>query len=508
VQRRRRALDLAARPSEGALIATFLLSGLEDHTVSGSTPGTDAAATDLAVVGGGPGGYTAAIRAAQLGVETTLVERAAYGGTCLNDGCIPSKALLSTTSLIRRAREAESMGVYADPTVDAGELFEWTADVVDGMARSVRKLCLGNGVTLREGTASFLDEQTLSVDGDTLAFDQCVLATGSQPTVLPGFPFDDEDVLDAGAALELGDVPDALVVVGAGYIGIELSLVFATLGSDVTVLEAEDRPLLNYEHDLVRPVLDRLTEDLDVEFVFETAAREWTGDAVLADTVDGERSFPADRCLVAVGREPNSGEVGLAAAGVETDADGFVQTDERTRTTNPNVLAVGDLAGEPMLAHEAAHEATVAASVVANDGDRADRDGRATTATLDGTAIPTVVYSDPEIATVGLTEAAAESGGIDPTVGQVPFRSNGRALTLDDPTGFVRVVADGDGRLVGGQIVGPEASELIGEIGLAVETHATLADVAATVHAHPTLGEAVFEAAENARGQAIHSLNR
>ncbi|WP_247005690.1 dihydrolipoyl dehydrogenase [Halorientalis litorea] len=465
--------------------------------------------TDVLVIGAGPGGYVAAIRAAQLDLDVTLVERDAYGGTCLNHGCIPSKALISATDLAHRAREGAEMGVHADPTVDMAEMVDWKAEVVDHLTSGVEKLCKGNGVNLIEGTAEFTGEYTARVahggegqGSESIEFEHAVLATGSRPVELPGFAFDGENVLSSRHALALDDVPDRLLVVGAGYIGMELATVFAKAGSAVTVVEALDSALPGYEEDVTR-VVRRRAESLGVEFNFGEAAEDWTDDGdgltVRTESEDGTvAEYAADRVLVAVGREPVTDTAALDAVGVETGENGFVPTDETARTNRDHVFAVGDVAGEPMLAHKGMVEGEVAAEVIAGEP-----------AALDQQAMPAAVFTDPEIGTVGLTEAEAAEVGFDPVVGEMRLRGNGRALTLAESEGFVRVVADADGEFVlGAQIVAPEASELLAEATLAVEMGATLEDVAATVHTHPTLSEAVKEAAANARGEAIHTLNR
>ncbi|MFB6094372.1 MAG: dihydrolipoyl dehydrogenase [Halanaeroarchaeum sp.] len=465
--------------------------------------------TELAVIGGGPGGYVAAIRAGQLGLDVTLIEDDAVGGTCLNYGCIPSKALISATDVAHEAGHAEEMGVYADPEVRMAELHEWKEGVVDRLTGGVEKLCKANGVTIVEGRAEFADDHTLRVahggqgqGSESFEFEQAVIATGSRPIEIPGFAFDGEHVLDSRAALDLETIPDSVVVVGAGYIGMELSTVLAKLGTDVTVLEMLDDALPGYAADLTRPVTDRAA-DLGIEFSFGEAAADWTetedGVAVTAEAEDGETStYEADLAVIAVGREPVTDTLGLGAIDLDTNEDGFLETDDRARTDLEHVFAIGDVAGEPMLAHAASAEGTVAAEVAAGEP-----------AALDQRAIPAAVFTDPEIGTVGMTEAEAEEAGFDPVVGTFPFRASGRALTTGHEDGFVRVVADeASGFVLGGQVVGQEASELIAEIGLAIEMGATLEDVASTVHTHPTLSESVMEAAENALGQAIHTLNR
>ncbi|MFB6108551.1 MAG: dihydrolipoyl dehydrogenase [Haloplanus sp.] len=465
--------------------------------------------TEVLVIGAGPGGYVAAIRAAQRDLDVTLVERDAYGGVCLNRGCIPSKAYITAADVAHEAATAEAMGIHADPAIDLAAMREWKDGVVDRLTGGVEKLCKANGVNLVEGTARFVDDETVRVEhagegqgSETIAFEHCILSTGSRPVQLPGFDFGDDPVSSSADLLAAESVPDRLVVVGAGYIGMELSTAFAKLGADVTVVEMLDDVLPGYEDDVARVVRKR-AEELGVDFHFGEGASEWRdaadgGIVVTTETEDGEEStYGADRVLVAVGRVPVTDTVDVENAGLEPDEDGFLATDEQCRTEVEGIFAVGDVAGEPMLAHKASHEGIVAAEVIAGDA-----------AALDQQAIPAAVFTDPEVATVGLTEAEAEAEGFDPVVGQMPFNASGRALTTNHADGFVRLVASEDGFVLGAQIVGPEASELVAEPALAIEMGATLEDVAGTVHTHPTLAEATKEAAENARGQAIHTLNR
>ncbi len=468
---------------------------------------SDASETDVLVVGGGPGGYVAAIRAGQLGLDVTLVEREALGGTCLNVGCIPSKALITATNRVHGAENAEEMGISGDLDVDTATMNEWKDGVVDRLTGGVEQLCEGAGVTLVDGTAAFEDESTVGVDAESedaperISFEHAVVATGSRPIEVPGFEFDGERILSSRHALGVEDVPDRLVVVGAGYIGMELSGVYAKLGSEVTVVEMLDEALPGYEGDIAELVRER-TEEVGVEFAFGQSAAGWEedGDGIVVTTEDedgDETEFEADACLVAVGREPVTDTVDPEAAGLEPDDDGFLPTDERGETEVDGVYAVGDVAGEPMLAHKGMHEGEVVAEAVAGEP-----------AAMDYQAVPAVVFTDPEVGTVGMTEAEAEEAGYETVVGEVPLRTNGRALTLAETDGFVRVVADDEmGYLLGAQVVAPEASELIAELALAVEVGATLDDVAATIHTHPTLSEAVKEAAMAARGHAIHAPN-
>ncbi|MBX0322336.1 dihydrolipoyl dehydrogenase [Halomicroarcula sp. F13] len=462
--------------------------------------------TELLVIGGGPGGYVAAIRGAQLGLDTTLVEKDAYGGTCLNHGCIPSKALISAADVAHDAKHAEDMGVFADPAVDMAGMTEWKDGVVTRLTKGVESLCKSAGVNLVSGTAEFADEETVRVahggegqGSESIAFEHAVVATGSRPIQVPGFEFDSEYILSSRDALALESVPDDLLVVGAGYIGMELSTVFAKLGADVTVVEMLDDVLPGYESDVAEVVRER-AESLGIDFAFGEAARDWEelDDGIRVRTTDADdevSEYNTDRCLVAVGREPVTDTLGLDAIDLAPNEDGFLATDDQARTDVDHIFAVGDVAGEPMLAHKGMAEGEVAAEVAAGEP-----------AALDQQAIPAAVFTDPEIGTVGMTEAEADDAGFDPVVGEMPLRANGRALTLDEKEGFVRVVADADTEfLLGAQIVGPEASELIAEVGLGIEMGARLEDVAGTVHTHPTLSEAVHEAAKAARGEAIHT---
>ncbi|ELY58834.1 dihydrolipoamide dehydrogenase [Natronococcus amylolyticus DSM 10524] len=478
--------------------------------------------TDVLVIGAGPAGYVAAIRAGQLDLDVTLVEKDAYGGTCLNDGCIPSKALITATDVAHEAGNAEEMGIHADPAVDLAGMMGWKDDVVDQLTGGVEKLCKANGVNLLEGTATLSDENTVRVShsgegqgSETLEFEHAIVATGSRPIEIPGFEYDDEPVIDSTQALALESVPDSMVIVGAGYIGMELAGVYAKLGTDVTVIEMLDSILPGYDDDLKRPVKQR-ANDLGIEFHFGYAASEWEqqgdGIRVVAEApdeaaADGGQTeaveddpleLDAEKVLVAVGREPVSDTLELENAGVETDDRGFIQTDSQARSNVEHIFAVGDVAGEPMLAHKGSMEGQVAAEVIAGEP-----------SAIDYQAMPAAVFTEPEIGTVGMSESEAEEAGFETVVGKFPFRASGRALTTGESDGFVKIVADDDqGYVLGAQIVGPEASELIAELGLAIELGATLEDVASTVHTHPTLSEAVMEAAENALGHAIHTLNR
>jgi len=482
---------------------------------------TAPSAADLVVIGAGPGGYVAAIRAAQCGLETVLVERGEPGGVCLNHGCIPSKALIEAARHAGSDDQVAELGVERTSELAFDDFAAWQDSVVSRLTGGVQSLCRSNGVTLVEGTGSFVDDQTVEVqpddltaDAQTIAFDHAIVATGSRPLEIPGFDYAEDHVLSSRDVLDLEGRPDRLVVVGAGYIGMELSTAFARLGTDVQVLEALDAPLPGYDEETVDIVRER-TEELGVSFSFGEAAAEWyediTGDVtVVTETEDGEASetpqadgerseYVGEHVLVAVGRVPVTDTVDLDAAGVETDDRGFVETDEYERTDAEHIYAIGDVAGDPMLAHAASHEGMRAAEHAAGRDPGGDADQ----------PIPAVVFTDPEIASVGMTEEEAVEADYDVTVGQVPFRSNGRALTTGEASGFCRVVVDADsGTVLGGQLVGPHVSELVGELTLAVTAGLDAETVAHTVHAHPTLSECLMEAAAQTQGEAIHAPNR
>jgi len=427
--------------------------------------------------------------------------------------------MISATNVAHEAGHGEEMGIHADPAVDLSQMVNWKDGVVDQLTGGVEKLCKANGVNLMEGAAKFQDETTARIEhsgdgqgSESIDFEHAIVATGSRPIEIPGFEFADDPVLSSRDALALQTVPDELVVIGAGYIGMELSGVFAKLGSDVTVVEMLDEALPGYGDDLTRPVKSR-AEELGVDFHFGQQAAGWSeeGDGIVVETApaasdggaaveaaDEGLELPADKVLVAVGRQPVSDTVDLAAAGVETDDRGIVETDDRCRTNVEHVFAVGDVAGEPMLAHKGSYEGEVAAEVIAGEP-----------AAVDYQAMPAAVFTEPEIATVGLTPDEADDEGFEPAVGEMPFRASGRALTTGHSDGFVRLVTDAEsGFVLGAQIVGPEASELIAEVAFAVEMGATVEDLARTVHTHPTLSEAVMEAAKNVNDAAIHTLNR
>jgi len=446
---------------------------------------------DVVVVGGGPGGYTAAFRCAELGLETAIVDaQARLGGACLYEGCIPSKALLHVAGLIGEVERARELGVdFGEPRVSLDPLRKWKSERVIGrLARGLASVAKSKGVEVIGGRAVFESSRQVRVEGDeahTLRFAHAVVATGSRPAPLPGIAVEGDRVMDSTAALALPDVPERLLVVGGGYIGLELGQVYAALGSRVVLIEMLDGLLPGVDRDLVQP-LARRCQKLFAEIRLGTrlTGLRATGGGVEASYGDATATF--DRVLVAVGRRAATDGLGLERTRAQADARGVIAVDERGGTADPHLYAVGDVTGEPMLAHRAMRQGKVAAEVIA---------GRA--AAFDNVAIPAVVFTDPEVAWCGLTESEAERAGRAVKVARFSWAASGRAATLGRADGLTKLIADADsGRVVGVGIVGPGAGELIAEGTLAVEAVLTVEDVAATIHAHPTLSETLMEAAE------------
>jgi dihydrolipoamide dehydrogenase len=458
----------------------------------------------LLVIGAGPGGYVCAIRAGRLGIDTVVVEAKKPGGTCLNVGCIPSKALIHAAEEFERvariATGRSPLGIsVGKPELDLSKTVLWKDGIVGRLNSGVSGLLKKAGVKVVVGWARFRDGKTVEVETEigvqVIRAEQVVIATGSDTIELPFLPFGGK-VISSTEALALAEVPAKLVIVGAGYIGLELGTAFAKMGAAVTVVEAQSRILPQYDAELTRPIVKRLRE-LGIEVLTDTRAKGLVskGDALAIEAADRRaRTLAADRILVAVGRKPVTEGWGLDA--LDLDMDGpFIRIDDRCRTSMRGVYAVGDVTGEPMLAHRATAQGEMVAGIVAGEKRAWDR-----------VCIPAVCFTDPEIVTVGLSPEEAKAAGIEIKTGLVPFQANGRAMTLENEAGFIRVVARADNHLLLGiQGVGAGIAELSGGFSLALEMRARLEDVAATVHAHPTQSESFLEAALKALGHPIHT---
>lgn len=459
------------------------------------------------VVGAGPGGYVAAIRAGQLGLDTVVVEAKRPGGTCLNVGCIPSKALIHAADEFRKLQEMaagrRTPGIrVAAPEFDLAACTEWKDGIVNRLTNGVAALLKKARVKTVEGWARFRDGKTVAVDTalgtQVIRAEHVIIATGSEPVELPSLPFGGR-VLSSTGALALAAPPERLVVVGAGYIGLELGIAFRKLGSEVTVVEATDRILPLYDSELTRPVEHSL-QKLGITLHLDAKARGMAGGpngadgALLVETADGgELRLPADAVLVTVGRRPLTGGWGREELALDMNG-AFIAVDDRCRTSMRGVYAIGDVTGEPMLAHRAMAQGEMVAEVIAGEKRAWDK-----------VTIPAVCFTDPEIVTAGLSPDQARATGIEIRSAQFPFQANGRAMTTESEDGFVRIVARADNHLVLGlQAVGAGVSELSAPFALALEMGCRLEDVAATIHAHPTLGEAIPEAALRALGHALH----
>jgi dihydrolipoamide dehydrogenase len=451
------------------------------------------------VLGSGPGGYSAAFRAADLGLDTVLVERYdTLGGVCLNVGCIPSKALLHAAAVIDEAEAMAAHGVsFGKPRLDLDKLREFKTKVVGQLTGGLASMAKQRKVRTVVGTGTFVSPHEMEVqtaEGVKLVrFEQAIIAAGSQAVKLPAFPWDDERVMDSTDALELKDVPGKLLVVGGGIIGLEMATVYAALGSEVTVVEFMDQIIPGADADLVRPLAKRLGARLKGIHLKTRVTEAKAGKKGIEVKYEGD-SIPEtsvfDRVLVAVGRSPNGHKIGADQAGVAVTERGFIDVDTQLRTNVPHIFAIGDIVGQPMLAHKAVHEAHVAAEVAA--GQKSHFDAR---------VIPSVAFTNPEVAWVGVTEREAKAKGLKVGVGKFPWAASGRAIGIARTEGFTKLIFDeATHRIVGGAVVGVNAGDLISELALAIEMGSEAADIALTVHPHPTLGESVGMAAEAYEG--------
>ena len=453
----------------------------------------------LLVLGAGPGGYAAAFRAADLGLDTVLVERyPQLGGVCLNVGCIPSKALLHAAAVIDEAAHASDYGIdFGKPKISLDTLRTYKDKVVGQLTKGLAGMAKQRKVRVVTGVGTFVSPNEVEVEGDNgkqlVRFEQCIIAAGSQAVKLPGFPWDDARVMDSTDALDLADIPGKLLVVGGGIIGLEMATVYRALGSEVTVVEFLDQLMPGTDPDLVRPLADRLKKQgVAVHLKVKATGTEVRKNGIRVSfesaTPEGKAPEPQlfDRVLVAVGRSPNGGKLGADRAGVNVSERGFIAVDRQMRSNVAHIFAIGDLVGNPMLAHKATHEGRLAAEVAA--GHKKEWVAR---------VIPSVAYTDPEIAWVGVTEAEAKAKGLKVGVGKFPWMASGRAIGIGRTEGFTKLIFDeATQRIVGGGIVGVHAGDLISEVGLAIEMGCEVADIGHTIHPHPTLSESVGMAAE------------
>ena len=461
------------------------------------------------VIGGGPGGYVAAIRLAQLGVKVLCVEKEAMGGVCLNWGCIPSKALIAAANLANKIRNAEHMGITVqDLQVDVAKMQEWKEGIVHKLTSGVTSLVKGNGGDIALGNAVITDPNTVEVtdaDGKKASYKATkgiIVATGTQMIQIPGFEPDGDVVITAREAVSLKEAPNSMVLIGGGVIGLELGMVYQKLGTKITVVELLDQLLPGTDKDLVRVVQKHLKKGEPADVFLESKAvnldKSGGRAKVTIETGGKQQVIEADKVLVAVGFKPNSSGIGLDKVGVKLDPRGHIVVDDQFRTNVPTIFAIGDVAGMPYLAHKASKEGEIAAEVIA--GHKSARDWR---------GMPAAIFTDPEIATVGLSETEAKAQGKKVKIGKFPFSASGRAMSVSETDGFIKVIIDAeDHQLLGVAMVGPEAADLISESALAMEMCAFAEDVALTVHPHPTLGEGVMEAFKNSLGEAIHIMNR
>lgn len=454
---------------------------------------------EVVVLGAGPGGYTAAFRAADLGKKVVLIERyATLGGVCLNVGCIPSKALLHAAKVITEAEDVKSHGiVFGKPQIDINKLRTWKESVIGKLTKGLKALAKQRKVEVVHGTGKFATPRLIQVetaDGrKTVSFDHCIIATGSSVARIPGFPYDDPRLIDSTGALQLQDVPEHLLIIGGGIIGLEMATVYSALGSKISVVEWMDQLIPGADPDLVKPLHRRIKKRYEAIYLKTKVTRIEANESGLTVTFEGENAPEPqtyDRILMAVGRRPNGRNIGAENIGIHVDERGFIPVDQQLRTNLPHIFAIGDIVGEPMLAHKATYEGKLAAEIIA---------GHKTI--FDARTIPSVAYTDPEIAWMGLTEKEAIKQGIDYEKASFPWAASGRAISMAREEGLTQLLLDKQTRrILGAGMVGINAGELIAETVLALEMGADMEDISLTIHPHPTLSETVLFAAEMAEG--------
>ena len=452
--------------------------------------------TQVVVIGSGPGGYTAAFRAADLGLDVVLIERyESLGGVCLNVGCIPSKALLHTAEIINEAQEASHLGVsFAEPEIDLDGVRSNKEKTVAKLTGGIKMLAKARKVQVVQGYGKFTGSHQITVDsGEVLEFEHCIIAAGSRVTKIPAFPFDDPRVMDSTDALELADVPKRLLIVGGGIIGLEMATVYAALGSEITIVELSDQLIASADKDIVNPLYKRIKKQYANIYLSTKVASMEALDEGIKVGFEGKKAPETDtfdKVLVSIGRTPNGKLIDAEQAGVTVDDWGFIPVDRQMRTNVDHIFAIGDIVGQPMLAHKAVHEAKVAAEVIAGH-----KSG------FDALTIPSVAYTDPEVAWTGKTEKELKADGVDYEKGVFPWAASGRSLSIGRSEGVSKGLFDAKtGRILGMGICGTNAGELIAEATLAIEMGCDMADIALTIHAHPTLSETTAFAAEMAEG--------
>jgi dihydrolipoamide dehydrogenase len=500
-------IKVGDRVSAGSVIATFVGADSAKATSAAPLPANLTVPSptkvdlhaEVLVIGAGPGGYSAAFRAADLGKKVILLDKGAtLGGVCLNVGCIPSKALLHAAKVIDETQEMADHGIgFGAPTLDIDKLRGWKDSIIKKLTGGLSGLAKQRKVTVVTGVGTFLSPKSVlakTADGDkTISFDQAIIACGSEPITLPFIPHDDPRVIDSTGALELNGLPKRLLVLGGGIIGLEMATVHHSLGVKVTVVELMDQIIPGADKDIVTPLMKRINkryEKILLKTKVTAVAAEANGLRVTFEGPNGESNDTFDRLLVAVGRRPSGKMVGADAAGVSVDERGFIAVDKQMRTNVPHIFAIGDVVGQPMLAHKAVHEAKVAAEVAAGQN-----------SVFDAKVIPSVAYTDPEVAWVGLTEIEARANGIKYGKGVFPWAASGRSLSLGRDEGITKILFDEEHeRIIGCGIVGPSAGDLIAEASLAIEMGADAADIGLTIHPHPTLSETIGMAAEAFEG--------
>ncbi len=464
---------------------------------------------DVVIIGAGPAGYVCAIRCAQLGLEVAVVEKEYLGGTCLNVGCVPSKAMIAAGALVKKIKNADVMGIQVKGmNVDVKKLVHWKEGIVGKLTGGVAGLLRNHKCTVHLGNAVIKDKNVVEVTATaggkktTLETRNIVVAAGSVPIEIPGFSFSGRNIWSSTEALVPAEIPKRMLIIGGGYIGLELGLVYHNLGTEIRVVEFLDRVLPGMEADLSKE-MGRFLKKKKIPVHLESKAVGYTKkrNAVVVDveTKGKVTQYECDVVLSTVGRRPLSQDLGLEAVGVTIDDKGFVQVDAQRQTNVPGIYAIGDVAGQPMLAHKGSHEGLVAAAAIAGDKGAA----------YDPACIPAVIFTDPEIASVGLSAEEAKAQGFEPVEGKFPFGASGRAMALNETEGWVKVVADKKtDKVLGLHMIGPEVTELIAEGALAIEMGATVADIAETIHAHPTLPETIMEASEAVHGMAVHIFQK